>query len=285
MMTRSSSQPIGLFDSGVGGLAVLDTLVQALPQESFVALGDTVNMPYGKKPLSFIRSRVETLLNWFMTEHQVKAIVVACNTSSVTIPEVRAQFSPPILTVDPVTSIATCLAQAPYRKVGLLATLTTVQGNYYATTLQAVNPSIELKSVGCPLLASEIEAGRFEGLAIQELLKMRLAPLLDWGMEALILGCTHYPLAMAAFREVLPETVKVLDPAQAMADVLHDTLATASLLLPPESPVGKQSFYVTADPGSFKTVAQSLPFQALGPLLERQTIHQVDIHPCPAIIE
>lgn len=257
-----SSQSIGLFDSGVGGLTVLDSLVQRLPQENYVYFGDTLHMPYGSKAFEEIETLVEGILQWLCEEQQVKLVAVACNTSAGVLYETLATRCLVPL-VEPITPVCRWLAEtATFQKIGLIATPTTVRSNRYATVLQSLNPSLQLNSVGCEGLAKLIEEGHADIPACRALLESYLGPLVAWGMEALILGCTHYPHARKQIESLLPSSIQLLDPAEFMAAEVQSIL-NQQQLQNLSTTTGQIAYHVSHDPLLFQQTAQKLPLRYL----------------------
>lgn len=252
--------PIGLFDSGVGGLTVLDSLLEVLPHEQYVYFGDTLNMPYGSKSFDEIRLLVDGILNWMCEVQQVKLVAVACNTSAGVLYEELIQRCPVPL-VEPITPVCEWLAKEDtFRKVGLIATPTTVRSNRYGAVLKELNPAIELQQVPCDGLARLIESGLTDTEECEVLLRGFLEPLADWGLEALILGCTHYPHAARQIQKILPAGVQLLDPAEFMAQTTVQHL-TSRNLLNPSTNGSKTDCYVSQNPVFFKETSQQLPLR------------------------
>jgi len=265
-----SSLPIGVFDSGLGGLRVLDRLLQAFPNERFIYLGDTVHMPYGHKTDAQVRQYVAACLRWLFAKQPVKLMVIACNTAAaVATPCFEPYGSIPF--VDPVTPICAWLAENNlYKNLGLMATPATVASNRYRRVLDslgAANMSIE--AVACEHLASIIEAGEMDTLACRALLEKYLAPLQQKAVEAVILGCTHYPYAHAQIAELAPDKV-ILDPDVFMVRQVEKFLsgdipgwavtANTQTLNAAEPRV---EYFVTQAPERFYDAGRKMPFQAI----------------------
>jgi len=259
-----ASNPIGVFDSGLGGLRVLDRLMHTLPEERFVYLGDTMHMPYGEKTQAEVVQYVDNCLQWLFNRHQVKMVVVACNTAaSVASHLFERHVGVPF--VDPVTPICRWLkSDASYRHVGVLATPATVASNRYANLLEALNSPVNLAQVACGNLASIIEAGEGDTLACEALLKQFTQPLNEQNVEAVILGCTHYPYVMDKVAALMPDC-DVLDPAVFMALEAKRLLAEQVLASPVKTgrAVAEVDYFVTAEPDKFYETSRRMPFQAL----------------------
>lgn len=258
--------PIGVFDSGLGGLRVLDRLVQAFPQERFVYLGDTQYMPYGEKPPQQVRQRVLAALDWMMGTHQVKLMVVACNTAAAVAPDLFERYRP-IPFVDPVQPICQWLgAQADFHRVGLMATPSTVASQRYPHLLR--DTRLQLTAVACDGLASLIEAGQGDTPACQTMLRHYLAPLQHADVQAIVLGCTHYPYVQAHIEAISGPNITLINPAQVMTQTVGHLLQQHGMRAVPATPVSphptpKQAhvdYYVTAEPDQFYQTSRRLPF-------------------------
>ena len=183
---------IGVFDSGVGGLTVVTALRRRLPRESILYLGDTARLPYGSKSpdtvLRYTRRNIE-----FLTERGVKAVVVACNTASaLALPDLDSGTGIPTWGV--IEPGARKAAEVSRGKVGIIATEATVRSDAYARELRRLRPDLEILSRACPLLVPLVEEGWHDDPVTEEVAQRYLAPLLEAGIDTLVLGCTHYPL-------------------------------------------------------------------------------------------
>jgi glutamate racemase len=260
----SNRQPIGVFDSGLGGLRVLDRLMHTLPEERFVYLGDTLHMPYGEKTHPQVIDYVAGCLNWLFEAHQVKMVVVACNTAASVAPHLFEQY-PYVPFVDPVTPICRWLKdEGKYHKVGVMATLATVASNRYQMLLEQLQAPVHLSQVGCGNLATLIEEGEGDTYACKVLLRKYLQPLQEAQSEAIILGCTHYPYVMDQIAALAPEA-DILDPAVFMALEAKRLLAETQLDSPHKTgrSVAEVDYFVTAEPDRFYETSLRMPFQAL----------------------
>jgi glutamate racemase len=202
--------PIGIFDSGVGGLTVLKVLQQQLPHESFLYFGDTAHVPYGTRSQAEILTFVRQILNW-MTAQPIKMAIMACNTSSaLALDEVRAEFDIPILGII-LPGARAAVKQG--QRIGVIATPATVASNSYLQAIQEVNPSVPVYQMACPEFVPLIEGNRIRAPETFNLVYQRLQPLLDEGIDTLVYGCTHYPHLAAVIEKILPEEVRTVDPA------------------------------------------------------------------------
>ena len=210
----ASSLPIGIFDSGVGGLTVWRELREQLPHESFVYLGDTMRLPYGDRSPAEILRGVSDIVHW-MLQHPVKAIVMACNTSSaLALEQIRETCPVPILGLI-LPGARTAVKRG--RRIGVIATAATSQSHAYRNAILEINPRLQCWEVACPRFVPLIEDGQLNSAPLHEAVRDYLAPLLDARIDTLISGCTHYPLIEPAIRQALPPSVSLIDPAASLA--------------------------------------------------------------------
>lgn len=223
----SSAKAIGVFDSGVGGLTVLDELLASLPAEDFVYFGDTAYFPYGEKTVQDLRRRALAIAHW-LERQGVKLIVVACNTATAAVlPWLQQRVSTPVIGV--MTPEAHAAVQATRnRRVGLLATTATVGSGSYPRMIAAHDAGVEVTSVACPLLAPAIQAGREIDQAIVDMVREYTAPLRDAQVDTVILGCTHYPVVERLLRRSLPG-VTLIKSGEALAREVSESLRRKGL--------------------------------------------------------
>jgi glutamate racemase len=201
---------IGIFDSGVGGLTVLRELYRHLPYESILYFGDTARLPYGTRSPGEILQFVREILTW-MVQQQVKMVIMACNTSSaLALEAVRSEFSLPILGVILPGARA---AVEKGRRIGVIATPATAASNAYRRAILEMDPAVAVWQVGCPAFVPLIEQGRIDDPYTCEVAREYLAPLLQQQIDTLIYGCTHYPLLGPLLRSIVPDSVRLVDPA------------------------------------------------------------------------
>ena len=219
---------IGVFDSGVGGLTVVTALRRRLPRESILYLGDTARLPYGSKSpdtvTRYTRRNIE-----FLTGRGVKAVVVACNTASaLALPnlEPHALDVPTWGVIGPGALKAAAVSRG---KVGIIATEATVRSDAYARELRRLRPDLEILSRACPLLVPLVEEGWHDDPVTEEVAQRYLAPLLEAGIDTLVLGCTHYPLLKQVLQRVAGPDVTLVDSAEAVAEVVAEGLAERGL--------------------------------------------------------
>ncbi|BAZ53419.1 glutamate racemase [Nostoc sp. NIES-4103] len=213
--------PIGVFDSGVGGLTVLRQLYRQLPNESIIYLGDTARLPYGIRSQAEILQFAREILTW-MQQQRVKMIVMACNTSSALALEiVRKEFDMPILGV--ILPGAKAAVQQG-KRIGVIATAATAKSNAYKNAILEIDPRAQVWQVSCPEFVPIIEENRIHEPYTTEVARSYLEPLLQQEIDTLVYGCTHYPLLAPVLRSLLPSQVKLVDPA------VHTVVACAQEL-------------------------------------------------------
>lgn len=247
-------KPIGVFDSGVGGLTVVKELIRQLPGEDIVYFGDTARVPYGiKSKETVIRFSIENIL--FLLEQDVKLICVACNTvSSVALPVIKSHFRVPIVGV-----ISPGVREAVYatqnKRIGVIGTRGTVKSNTYENEIKHLDHSIKVTSVACPLFVPFAEEGWLSGSEVLSIAKKYLKPLKDARVDTVILGCTHYPLLKPVIKKALGKNVTLIDSAKQVAIEVKKILS-AEGLLELNRKKSKHKFYVSDNPEWFKGLAQ-----------------------------
>lgn len=219
---------IGVFDSGVGGLTVVSALRRRMPRESILYLGDTARLPYGSKSedtvTRYTRRNIE-----FLVERGVKAVVVACNTASaLALPHLQSlQAEMPIWGV--IEPGARKAAAASRGRVGVIATEATTRSDAYPRALRALRPDLEILTRACPLFVPLVEEGWYDDPVTEEVAERYLRPLLNAGVDTLVLGCTHYPLLVPVLQRVAGPDVTLVDSAEAVAEVVAAGLAERNL--------------------------------------------------------
>ncbi|BAZ01788.1 glutamate racemase [Tolypothrix tenuis PCC 7101] len=202
--------PIGIFDSGVGGLTVLRQVYRQLPNESVIYFGDTARLPYGIRSQAEILQYVREILTW-MQQQQVKMVIMACNTSSaLALDIVRAEFNLPILGV--ILPGARAAVQQG-KRIGVIATPATAKSNAYKQAILEIDPNVQVWQVGCPEFVPLIEQNRIHDPYTTEVARSYLEPLIKQEIDTLVYGCTHYPHLAPVLRSLLPAHVKLVDPA------------------------------------------------------------------------
>jgi glutamate racemase len=260
----SDARAIGFFDSGVGGLTVLREVMRRLPNESTIYLGDNARAPYGPRSDDEVR-RFSTECLDELAARDVKAIVVACNTSSaIALPHLRLRYDVPLLGVVRPGATAAALATRNQR-VGVIATQATVRSRAYFQAIKEEDPFVEVFEQATPELVPLVEAGQLDGPLVEDVVRAQIAPVLDpaRGIDTLLLGCTHYPLLAPVIRRLIGGDVAVIDSASATASALAGLLEIHSLAAPDDVPPTHLQL-TTGDVETFSLIASRLFGTALG---------------------
>ncbi len=248
------ARPVGVFDSGLGGITVLREIRKQLPGEDCVYIADSSAAPYGSKPPEAILDRAYHLTD-FLLEDGAKAIVVACNTASVVaLPALRARYDVPFVGVVPAIKPAAGMTRTG--TIGVLATMTTADSEPLARLIEDFAYGVKVVTRVCPGLVPMVERGEVAGQAVDELLRFCLAPLLDAGADVIVLGCTHYPFLSQAISRLCGPDVLLVDPAAAVARQLGRVLAEREL--PNEQVKGTTTYYTTGEPVEFSRALTSM---------------------------
>ena len=244
------NSPIGVFDSGLGGLTAVKALRRLLPGEDLIYFGDTARVPYGG------RSR-ETLLKYarqdiaFLRSFDLKAVLIACGTvTSTSLDTLRKENDLPVLgVVEP--SCREALAVTKNKKIGMVATLASARSGAYERTLKGLDADVQVVSQPCPLFVPLVENGRFRqgDVVIETVARESLTPLMEAGVDTLILGCTHYPLLRSLLRKVVGEKVTLVNPAYETSQALRRLLRELDLENPGNDELGRQKYQFFASDG------------------------------------
>ncbi|MDQ6911569.1 MAG: glutamate racemase [Verrucomicrobiota bacterium] len=264
----ANNNPIGVFDSGIGGLTVVKALRDLLPNENIFYVGDTARVPYGNKSAETVERYAIELVDMLMHE-QAKVIVVACNTvSSVAIPKLRKHVSVPVVgVIEPGAQAA--IATTRNRHVGVIGTRATIRSGAYDNALRALNVHARVTSRACPLLVPLIEEGLLNDSVTDQVIARYLESMIADGIDTLVLGCTHYPLLAPAIARSLGQKVKLVDSAQNCATAVGNLLERQSLRAPADS-LGKLNVALTDAADNFLNVARDALQLDLGEVQLRQ---------------
>ena len=256
--------PIGVFDSGIGGLTVVRQLRRVMPGEDIVYLGDTARVPYGtKSPSTVVRFSCED--TQFLLQQNVKAVVVACNTASAwALPTLEKKFNVPIFGVI-LPGVRAALDTSRTGRIGVIGTGATIRSKSYSNGLLARNEAVKVFARACPLLVPLVEEGWTRHPITQEVLKEYLTPLLRHRIDTLILGCTHYPLLKPAIREVVGPGVALVDSAESCARYVKESLEHLRLLSRARRRAGVIQPFVTDEADRFGGMARRFLGCALEP--------------------
>jgi glutamate racemase len=248
--------PIGVFDSGLGGLSILRELRRLLPFEDVLYVADQAHIPFGPRPLQEVREYAMGITR-FLLDQGAKLVVVACNTASAAaLHALRAEFPhTPFVGMEPAVKPAALSSKT--RKVGVLATPATFQGQLYASVVERFAQGVEIHAQTVPGLVEAIEGGDLDGPYIRQLINPVIRRLASFGVDTLVLACTHYPLALHAIREVAGPRIQVIDPAPAIARQAQRLLLQADLLGPSTQP-GQVTYASTRDAAHLAQMAESL---------------------------
>ncbi len=250
-----ASTPIGVFDSGLGGLSVLLEIRKLLPSEDVVYYGDSAHCPYGGRPPEYILNR-STAVVGYLVQRGVKLVVVACNTaSSVVLSELRSRFHVPIVGMVPAVKPAAAATRTG--KIGILATPRTVTGESLAALIREHARGTKVINVPAPRLVELVEEGRLEGPEVDAALQPLVCPLLERGVDTLVLGCTHYPFLHGAIRRMGGPELAIIDSGEAVARRTRDVLDKAGLLCADEGE-GSFELVTSGDPEHVAKVASRL---------------------------
>lgn len=248
--------PIGVFDSGVGGLTVAKEIMRQLPNESLVYFGDTARVPYGSKSKKTVCKYSRQIVKFLMSQH-VKAIVIACNTASALAREELEELVD-IPVIDVVQPGAKMAAECTKNNnIGVLGTESTVKSGIYEDYLHRINPDITVVSKACPLFVPLVEEGLIEDRVTEDIVGRYLHDMKEYEIDALVLGCTHYPLLRGVIGREMGDEVKLVNPAYETAKSLKEMLRENQLLAPP-SAKAKHQYYVSDGVEKFVSFANSV---------------------------
>ena len=249
-----SDAPIGIFDSGVGGLTVARAIIDQLPHESILYIGDTARGPYGPRSLAEVRDfSLETLD--FLVGEGVKAIVIACNTASAAmLRDARERYSVPVIEVIQ-PAVRRAVAATRSGKVGVIGTRATIDSQAYLDAFAAA-PHLSITSTACPLFVEYVERGETSGSAITKVARDYLQPMVDAEVDTLVLGCTHYPLLTGVISYVMGNEVSLVSSAEETAKDLYRVLVEISLLSSSTKKAPDYRFLATGDAHAFESLAR-----------------------------
>jgi glutamate racemase len=255
-MSLRSGYPIGVFDSGIGGLTVVRALMERLPFENIIYFGDTARVPYGVKSPETI-TLFATQITRFLLQKEVKLLIIACNTMAAVAYEAVKDLSPvPVLDVI-AAGAQKALEKTCSKQVGVIGTPATINSNAYARAIHRHDPDIRVFSQACPLFVPLVEEGWWHHPVTRLTAQEYLRPVLAEHIDTLVLGCTHYPVIKSLIREVIGQDICLVDSAEAMAEITATLLADMHLGNPQQVPPVYR-FYVTDVPYHFQTIGEGL---------------------------
>ena len=264
--------PIGIFDSGVGGLTVLREIYRQLPNESVLYFGDTARLPYGSRSPEEILYFVRQILTW-MADQGVKMVMMACNTSSaLALDPVQNEFPVPVLGLIRPGAQAAALQG---KRIGIIATQATVTSRAYSSAIQEINPACQVWEVGCPKFVPIVEQNQINESHAQHTAATYLHPLIAAHIDTLVYGCTHYPHLAPILKTILPGTTQYVDPAISMVAAAAQELD--ALGLRSSVPAGSTEFYVSGSAPDFRQLA----VQWLGhqPVVQQIRLPELAVNP------
>ncbi len=258
-LDRIRRAPIGVFDSGVGGLTVVREIMRQIPNEAICYFGDTARVPYGSKSKETV-TRFSRQIVRFLQTHQVKAIVVACNTASAcALEELEKEIDIPIIgVVKPGAKVAAEVTKNG--RIGVIGTEATIRSQIYNEYIQKINKDVTIYGKACPLFVPLVEEGLWQDPVTDEIAGRYLAELIDCGIDTLIMGCTHYPLIRSTLGRIIGEDVTLVNPAYETALELKAMLSERGLLNTETPALGsnRYQFYVSDGAEKFKQFANSI---------------------------
>jgi glutamate racemase len=247
-------QPIGIFDSGVGGLTVAHAIKQILPGESIIYFGDTAHLPYGDKSADSIKYYSQHITK-FLLEHDSKVVLVACNSASASaFDSLKEEFKDRTILFDVIDPVVDYLGTRNFNKIGVIGTKRTISSNTYETKIREVSPSTQVISMATPLLVPMIEEGFIFDDISNAILRAYLSNNSFAGIEALILGCTHYPIIRNQISKIFNFNVEVIDSARIVSLILRETLERKNLLN--DTGIVKDRFFISDYTIYFEKIAR-----------------------------
>ena len=255
MLNSIAGQPVGIFDSGVGGLSVLRAIRQELPAENLIYAGDSGFAPYGDRSHEFVQNRAVALTE-FLIDQGSKAVVVACNTATgIAVDALRSRFDIPIVAIEPAVKPAAALTRSGV--IGVLATTGTIASENLTRLVSRYGRDVEVLVQASPGLADQVEKGELSNAKTRSLIEEYVGPLKQKGADVLVLGCTHYPFLAPLIKEVAGPGLELIDPASAVARELRRRLEVNGLLSP-STARGSETFWTTGDPREVQPVMAQL---------------------------
>lgn len=257
-----------MFDSGFGGLTVARAVIDLLPDEDLVYLGDTARYPYGPRPLDEVRGFARQIARFLVERHGVKSLVVACNTASAAaLDELRAELDVPVLgVIEP--GVRALVSATRNGRVGIIGTVGTIGSGAYQRAVAATGADVELRCAACPGFVEFVERGETGSDQVHVLAERLLAPLCEAGVDTLLLGCTHYPFLARTISDVVGREVVLVSSADETAFELRSLIAgpAPSPVRGPAAGTGRQVFLSSGDVGWFESLGRQLLGPELGPV-------------------
>lgn len=242
------SNPIGVFDSGIGGVSVLTAIRNELPTLDLIYVGDNAHLPYGEKTMEEIRSYTKGVID-FLISKGCKVIVIACNTASAAaLKFLRTEF-PDTVFIGMEPAVKPAAEQTQTGVVGVMATTATFQGELFASVVERFANGVKVIQQPCPGLVQQIEAGELDSPRTEKMLREWIEPMMQQNIDRLVLGCTHYPFVRDAIRKIVGEKVTIIDPAPAIAKQVRRVVETKNAI--PETGHGSTTWFTSGNPIQF----------------------------------
>lgn len=264
-MSTLCEAPIGVLDSGLGGLSVMKALRARLPHEDFLYCADCGNAPWGDRSPQWVMKRCDAIADFLSAVHGVKALVLACNTATAAAADhLRGWLSIPVIGIEPAVKPAAQLSRA--RRIGVLATAGTIASPRYRRLVENFAQGVEVVSVGAPGLMECVERGEFDAPATRELAARFVRPMIEKGVDTLVLGCTHYPFLAPLLSNLMGAHVTIIEPGAAVAAVVQTRLRTANTLK--AAGRGRELFYVRGSAQHAEVLTRLWPAASRETILE-----------------
>lgn len=252
----SSTAPIGIFDSGIGGLTVARELERALPNETLIYFGDNANLPYGEKSAETVFEFSHAIVKFLFAQH-CKMIVIACNTASAAALKRLRELYPDFVFVGMEPAVKPAAEQTQTGVVGVIATTATFQGELFASVLERYAQNVTVLRQPCPGLVQQIEAGKLDSPDTEKMLRQWIDPMLEKNIDRLVLGCTHYPFVKPLLEKICGPGVQVIDPAPAVARHTKRILEQNNQLAPADQK-GSIVYYTSGSAEQFRSTMKNL---------------------------
>jgi glutamate racemase len=246
-MNGTSASPIGIFDSGIGGVSVLRAIRELLPKEDLVYFGDSANLPYGEKTLDEIRRLSEKVTDFLLAQNS-KLIVIACHTASAAALRHLRNIHPEVNFIGMEPAVKPAAEQTQSGVVGVIATTATFQGELFASVVERFAKNVTVLNQPCPGLVQQVEAGKQNDPETEKMLRGWLEPMIEKNIDTLVLACTHYPFVLPLLKKILGEKVNIIDPAPAIARHVKRILEEKELL---NAAGGKTEYYTSGSAEEF----------------------------------
>jgi glutamate racemase len=255
-VTAKPSDPIGIFDSGIGGLSILKEIRRLLPHEDLCYVADSAYMPYGEKPRELVRERSLKIAQFLVEEQHCKAIVVACNTATgIAVDLLRRELEVPVIAIEPAIKPASEITRTGV--IGVMATPGTLSGEKFGELHSRYSREKKILSQPCPGLAKAIETGNLKSIRLRKLLTRFVKPLVEQHADVIVLGCTHYPFVRPLIQELAGPDVQIIDSGEAVARQLRHKLEEAGLSSADDT-AGWEKFWCSATPDTCGSIVSAL---------------------------